>query len=132
MRIATLLLAVTTVCLPACDAFEFEGDPAAGAFPASAFSSPDQTRSELVAVESACDSYCAVADGCGALSGGVDDCVADCIEPKLVAMQSEPEAVADCTSEYSATMACAMEPVCEDFGACDDAVDAYVQCARSL
>ena len=134
MRIASLTRAAAAfVLLPACDFLEFEGDPAEGAFPAANFSTDDTARSDLNSVESACEAYCTVASDCGDETETAA-CVDACVEPKLEAMALAPntEATVDCATQYSATMACAMEPVCDDFAACDQAVDEYVTCSLAM
>lgn len=128
-------LAIGLIVLPACNPFQFEGKPAPGAFPQSAFVAGDQSRSTLESVQSACESYCVGAVDCDAAEDS-DTCIADCVEPKLTAMEAQPEVEADptvdCTSDYMASMSCAIEPVCEAFGACDEALDTYVSCASTL
>jgi len=131
--LATLVIAIGLIVLPGCTPFEFEGKPADGAFPASTFVAGDQSRSTLESVQSACESYCAGAVECDA-ADDADTCIADCVEPKLTAMEAQPQsdATADCTSDYMASMSCAIEPVCEEFTACDEALDTFVSCASTL
>ena len=131
MRIAKLSLALVVFLLPACDLLEFEGDPANGAFPASSFTlDEDETRSDLVSVESACEAYCGVASSCGDIDS--EACVDGCVEPKLATNTETATSSTDCATQYASTMSCAQDSVCDELAACDQAVDEYVSCTLTV
>lgn len=132
MRTTLLVLLLAPLALTACD---LEGNPAPGGpFGPNDFGTEAAERNDLDSVEVMCASYCTAAVGCD-LAADPDDCAADCVEPMLAAEEADQGVAEDastepppCESEADEAFACADEAVCDDFEACDDAIDAYVGC----